>query len=152
MFVRKFKLLVIVMAMISMGAIPGPSKLKRLTVENHSERAIEISLSGRTWEKSYYLRVPAGTAEFPAEKAFTIYPDFYSGSVHYVEYWDPVYGYDCNNRGASLDLTHNAKLVVPECNKPQSHGRGSSGPSGPPGSIETLAPQTARGWGREQPD
>ena len=90
-------------------------KTVRLTVINKSERRLEIRLTGDQDENAYYVRVPAGTQYLPAVKEVDVMPDRYKATVTYIELWDPVYGYDCNNKSATLEMFHSVRMVVGAC-------------------------------------
>ncbi len=92
-----------------------PSKLIRFTVVNKSTFPIEMRLIGTQYDQIYYLRVPEGSKENPAEMVFTITPDTYTFQVFYIEFWDPVYGSECGSKGSILDANHNVQLSVHHC-------------------------------------
>jgi len=110
----------LVLGLISLaliGARRVPFKQVRLTIVNKSGLAIEVSLIGAVAEKEYTLRVPKGNRIFPAEKTFDIFPDTYQVQSEYIELWDPVYGYDCTSASQKVDITHNTRIVVLECDR-----------------------------------
>jgi hypothetical protein len=113
MKVRVFFLCLIALTLVSASTPAG--RLVTLTVINKSGRAIELSLTGKGTGSFYYLRVPAGDREVPTEKDFTVLADQYSSTLHYVELWDPVYGYTCKSKSQSLNLTRQVRLFVLEC-------------------------------------
>lgn len=112
---RKSFLMVTLLSILLIGASTEPVKLIRLTVINKAGLGIEISMTGKYQEGSYYLRVPEGDRSSPTLKVFTIIPDIYSMQVYYDELWDPVYGYSCSSRSQSVDATRTTKIVFLEC-------------------------------------
>jgi len=115
---KKTLLLLSILTLVSISANAFvPRVVKNLTVINKSGRAIEISLTGTETDNFYYLRVPAGDRIAPVERVFEIFPDVYRSQLHYVELWDPVYGYSCGSKSQTLDLTRNVRVVVLECER-----------------------------------
>jgi hypothetical protein len=112
---KKIIILLSIFSLVLVSAKCPPVKLKRLTVINKSAMAIEISMTGKELEKSYYLRIPEGSQKLPAETEFTVWADTYTSSIYYVELWDPVYGATCSNKSQSLDLTHDVRVTVLPC-------------------------------------
>lgn len=113
---QKIYLLVLSLLMVLLiGADCIPSKLIRFTVVNKSEFPIEMRLIGNNYDQLYYLRIPEGSKQSPAEKVFTITPDTYAYQVYYIEYWDPVYGFECGTMGSVIDANHNVQLSVHHC-------------------------------------
>jgi hypothetical protein len=115
----KRKLLALtLLAILLLGAAPPKGLLlKRLTVVNKSERDLELELTGSCDDNWYYLHVPAGSRDFPSMTVFTITPDVYSMTAHYIELWDPVYGYTCGDTSTrSVDVTRNVRVVILDCN------------------------------------
>jgi hypothetical protein len=115
----KRRLLVLALfATLLLGAVPSKGiLLKRLTVINKSERDLELELTGSCEDNWYYLHVPGGSRDFPSSTVFTITPDVYSMTAHYIELWDPVYGYTCGDTSSrSIDVTRNVRLVILDCN------------------------------------
>jgi len=111
------KKILLLMCILSLGLIAAkcPKPLKRLTIINKSDMAIEISMTGKELEEKYYLRIPEGSHQFPVEKEFDILADTYSSSIYYVELWDPVYGASCTDKSQTLELTHNVRVTVLPC-------------------------------------
>jgi len=93
-----------------------PPKLVRLTIINKSTFDLEIGLTGQEYEQMYTLRVPEGDKDSPEEKVFTIVPDVYRFIPYYVEYWDPVYGRQCNTVPSIKDLTRQTQIIMFHCN------------------------------------
>jgi len=118
---RKLLLLICILS-LGLVAAKCPKPLKRLTVINKSDMAIEISMTGKELEEKYYLRIPEGSQQFPTEKEFTVLSDTYTSSIYYVELWDPVYGATCSNKSQTLELTHNVRVTVLPCLTPPPNG------------------------------
>ncbi len=115
---KKKKLLVIfLLTLFSIGASTPPIRLSKLTIINKSGRDIEINLTGKYEENTYYLRIPKGDYIFPTEKIFTLIPDTYTTKLYYVELWDPVYGYSCSSKSQTLELTRNVRVIVLPCDR-----------------------------------
>ena len=112
---KKTVLIFVILALGLIGAAPSSTRLTRLTIVNKSGRAVEISLTGNETKQFYYLHVPEGDRIAPAEREFTVIPDTYASTVHYVELWDPVYGYQCKSEGLTLELKHNVRATVFDC-------------------------------------
>ena len=112
---KKYHLVVLafLLAFTSLGATP--LRLARLKVVNKSGMQLEISLTGKDFEYFYYLRVPEGTRDWPAEQNYTLVPDTYSSSVYFVELWDPVYGHECSDKAQSLSVTRDVVMTVQAC-------------------------------------
>ena len=115
---RRILLFTALFALIFLTASHATPRLIRLTVVNRSGLALEISLTGCCDDNVYYLRVPEGDRALPMVKEFTIIPDTYQVQPYYVQLWDPVYGYDCNNPSAKrIDMTHNTRILIDECTR-----------------------------------
>ena len=56
-----------------------------------------IRMTGDRQEELYYLTIPKGDRAFPTTKAFDVAVDDYTMLVYYVEFYDPVYGFQCNS-------------------------------------------------------
>jgi hypothetical protein len=113
---KKTMLVILILSISLIAAGATPTRLMRLTVNNASERSIEIKMTGKYLEKFYYLRIPEGV------KNFTVIPDVYSTTLYFVELWDPVYGYHCSSMSQSLDLTRNVNLKVLPCDERPPNG------------------------------
>jgi hypothetical protein len=84
---------------------------------------VEVSLTGRVQEKTYYVRLPEGDRTSPTEGVVDVVPDDYSFKIYYVELWDPVYGAECGEGSNYAQVTHNTRLMVLECsNKTPNNG------------------------------
>ena len=89
---KKALLITSILALLLVSA--SQVKLARLTIINKS--GMEIAVQLRSMEDDllvYYLRVPEGDKEHPYSKTFTIERDAYYMQLHYIETYDPVYGY-----------------------------------------------------------
>jgi hypothetical protein len=115
MRIRKIIFICALLSLVLFGTGSRGIRLIRLTVVNKSGLALEMSLTGDLEDNDYYLRVPKGTPLAPFTQVFTIIPDDYAVTIYHVEFWDPVYGFDCSSRSISIDATHNSRLVVPVC-------------------------------------
>ena len=114
---RKILLIISLLAVLLIAASSSYTKLYRLTIINKSGMDLAISLLGVDDNNQYYLRVPEGDRRSPTETIFTIVPDTYSINAYYIEPWDPVYGYTCNDPGGkTLEAERNIRLTFTECN------------------------------------
>lgn len=114
---RKKLLIISLLAVLLIAASSSYTKLYRLTIINKSGMEMAISLLGEDDSHQYYLRVPEGDRRSPTETIFTIVPDTYSINAYYIEPWDPVYGYTCNDPGGkTLEAERNIRLTFTECN------------------------------------
>jgi hypothetical protein len=114
---RKILLIISLLAILLIAASSAYTKLYRLTIINKSGMDMAISLLGEDDNNQYYLRVPAGDRRSPTETIFTLVPDTYSINAYYIEPWDPVYGYTCNDPGGkTLVAERNIRLTFTECN------------------------------------
>jgi len=106
------------LAILLIGAAPSSGiLLKRLTVVNKSGRELELELTGTCEDNWYYLHVPEGDRIYPSTTIYTIAPDVYSMQAHYIELWDPVYGYTCGDTSSrNVDATRNVRVTILECN------------------------------------
>ncbi len=117
---KKVMLVLTLLSLLLVGACPKPTKLIRLTVVNKSGRSIEIGMTGSVIDKynnknQYYLRIQKEDLRGSTLRVFTIVPDKYSLSIHYVELWDPVYGYKCKSASLTIEAYHNTRVEVPVC-------------------------------------
>ena len=114
--VKKSVLIISILAVLMLAASPAYTKLYRLTIINKSGMELAISLISEDGEDIYFLRVPEGDRVSPTETIFTIAPNTYSIKPYYVEPWDPVYGYSCEDPGAkTLVAERNIRLTFTEC-------------------------------------
>jgi len=102
---------------ICIAAIPKYTYLVEMVIINKSGYDIEISLSGNETEEQYYFRIPVGSEDEPTEKTFEVIPDTYTASLYYVELWDPVYGYTCDDKSHSINANHKTRIIVYDCLK-----------------------------------
>ncbi len=117
---KKVMLVLTLLSLFLVGACPKPTKLIRLTVVNKSGRAIEIGMTGSVIDKynhqnQYYLRIQKEDPRGYQIREFTIVPDKYTLAIHYIELWDPVYGYKCKSASLKIEAYHNTRVVVPVC-------------------------------------
>jgi hypothetical protein len=107
-----------ILSLSLLGASLIPVKKVQLTIVNKSSMPMEFRLEGFNgdFEFFYYLRVPEGNRLIPAVESFTIYKGEYNLNPYYIEVWDPVYGYICDNTvSQTLCISHNTRLVFVEC-------------------------------------
>ncbi len=108
-------LFIVCCAILTTGADLANIKLARLTVINKSGLPVELRLTGVTTGQFYYLRIPTGDRLLPTETVYTVLRDEYQSQLYYVELWDPVYGSKCGSKSMPLDIRHNVRLTVLEC-------------------------------------
>ncbi|MBN1148376.1 MAG: hypothetical protein JXA78_14045 [Anaerolineales bacterium] len=115
---RKTLLIISILALFLVSA--DPVKLARLTLVNKS--GMEIAVQLRSIEDdllTYYLRVPEGDREHPYAMAFTIERDAYYMQLHYIETYDPVYGFKCTTPPPNqLVAFRNLRVVFLGCGEP----------------------------------
>ncbi|NMC12455.1 MAG: hypothetical protein GYA34_06170 [Chloroflexi bacterium] len=114
---KKLIYVIALLILFCIAALPSYTRLVEIVIVNQSGMDIEISLSGNEEEEQYYLRIPVGTHDAPTEKTFEVVPDSYQATLHYVELWDPVYGYTCDSKSQSIDATRKVKITVFSCDK-----------------------------------
>ena len=91
-------------------------RLVSFDVINKSGGKIAISMNGKSVEKFYYLRIPAGTREEPAETHFTVVSDVYTMQMYYFEPEVIVRYLRCKQpKPVNLSFAHDVRLVVLEC-------------------------------------
>ena len=116
---RKASIIIISLVCISLlGASSIPVKMIQLTIINKSGMPMEFRLEGVNddFDFFYYLRVPKGDRVNPAQETFTIYQGEYTMQPYYIELWDPVYGYVCDNTGSkTLYAFRNIRVIFIEC-------------------------------------
>ena len=99
----------------------NPVGLVRLTVVNKSSNPLgirldEINPCDKQQAIFYYLSVPKGDSDQPAEKTFTVVRERYTMQVYYIQIYDPVYGWSCNSpTSGTLEANHNTRLVFLKC-------------------------------------
>jgi hypothetical protein len=107
-------------------AASDPIRPIRLTIINKSEMDIAVQLQAKPREcckgtqdlegNFYYLPVAEGDRSTPTTKSFLIEPDTYQMLVFYIQTWDPVYGFDCNqNAPNKLIAENNIRVVILPC-------------------------------------
>jgi hypothetical protein len=97
-----------------------PVRLVKFTAINKAEIPIAVQLIGQSkdYKFYYYLQVPEGSREDPEERTFTIGADYYFMRVFYVETYDPVYGFTCNQAAPNqLLAAHNIRVVFLPCDQ-----------------------------------
>lgn len=114
---KKILFIISPLLLICLAAIPRYTRLIEMVIINKSGYDIEISLSGNETEEQYYFRIPNGTEDAPTEKTFEVIPDTYTATLYYVELWDPVYGYTCDDKSHSINANHKTKIIVYDCLK-----------------------------------
>jgi len=119
---------ILLLSLLVSGFLMGldPERLIRFTAVNKSGVELGIRLINEEKELNYYLTIPEGDQEFPAEREFTIIPATYQMQVFYQEWYDPVYGYpECEGLilPAQLIAMHNLKITFWDClNVPPARG------------------------------
>lgn len=110
------KLPLLVILFLALAAL-GADKLRtvRVTVINKSGMPVEVQLTGRHQENTYYVRLLEGDRTLPTEAVVDVVPDEYSFHIYYVELWDPVYGAECSEGSNVADVTHSTRLTVLPC-------------------------------------
>jgi len=112
---KKALLITSILALFLVSA--APVKLARLTVINKS--GMEIAIQLRSMEDdllTYYLRVPEGDKDHPYSMVFTIERDAYYMQLHYIETYDPVYGFKCTTQPPNqLVAFRNLRVVFLGC-------------------------------------
>lgn len=91
-------------------------RLVSFDVINKSGDKVAIRMNGKTLEKFYYLRVPAGTRAEPAEAYFTVASDLYTTQLYYLEPEETMRYLRCKQpRPTKLNFSHDVRLVVLDC-------------------------------------
>lgn len=105
-----------VWASLISAAAPQPAKLVKLTAINKGALPLGLRMQDIENDSFYYLRIPGGgSKEHPVERIFTIRPGSYSLMVDYIEYYDPVYGFQCAPSAMSMNITSNTRVVFLPC-------------------------------------
>lgn len=118
MFKRLFSTTVILVgwAILVSAAAPQPAKLVRLTAINKGPLPLGLRIQDAQNGYFYYLHISGGGSKaYPVEKTFTIRPGNYSLRVDYIEYYDPVYGFQCAPSAMSMAITSNTRIVFLPC-------------------------------------
>ena len=118
-----FLALLIPFSLAAAGA--SEAKIVRLTVVNKGPLPLGLRLQSQDSDLFYYLQIPGGgSKEYPIEKEFTIQTGNYSLSVNYIEFYDPVYGFQCSNSAMrSLTISSNTRIVFLACGvRPPNNG------------------------------
>jgi hypothetical protein len=116
------KKMILVISILSMLLISAdPVRTIRLTIRNKSEKEIGVQLIDgdyTDYDNIYYLTVPEGDRQFPTDKHFDIVPGIYNMQVHYIQTYDPVYGFDClPSAPVRLVARKNMRVTVLECGR-----------------------------------
>ena len=100
-------------------AADQPTKLFKLTIINKAEVPIAIRLMGSEDEDHlYYLPVAEGSRDVPTIRTFQIAGDEYYMQVYYIQTYDPVYGWKCQQPAPNkLLAARNQKVVVLPCDQ-----------------------------------
>ena len=114
---KKALLITSILALLLIGAEPNPKGLVRLTLINKSGMKIAVQLQSTDDDLLvYYLPVPEGDKENPAIKIYTIVRDAYHMQLHYIETYDPVYGFKCFQQPPNqLVAFRHMRVVFLEC-------------------------------------
>lgn len=112
---KSFSLLLLLALPMLLSAAVKPVKTVRLTLINKSGKDIEVSLTGAETEASYFFRVTEGSRRMPTEAGFDVVPDRYQVNAYFDEMWDPVYGASCEDRQQAVDVLHNTRVIIFEC-------------------------------------
>jgi hypothetical protein len=120
--IKKSLLVICLLALFTTGAHKPPLRMAQLTVINKAGLKIEIELTGKYQENTYYIRIPQGDHVLPAEKTFSLVPDTYSTNLYFIELWDPVYGYSCTSKSQTLEIKRNVRVVVLPCDRTPVNG------------------------------
>ncbi len=121
---RKLFFILAILSIVLTAA--SPVNPARLTIVNKASKKVEVKLVAADDSGAYNFLVDKGSKDFPSETVFVIEKGQYSMSVHYVEIYDPVYGYTCEDVESTLVAKRNIRVVILECNQtPPNSGEGS---------------------------
>jgi hypothetical protein len=123
-----FLIFLVMASLLLMGAGRSPAATARLTIINKSGMEIAVQLNGQAHTcanqcdeiqgLSYYLLVSKGDKEKPAWRVIDIEKNTYQMRVFYMETYDPVYGFKCQDPGPNgLIAMHDQRLVVLSCDQ-----------------------------------
>ncbi len=111
---KKVLLVIAVLSLTFIGA--GAPKTVELTIVNKSDREIAVGLVEANQYRAYYLHVDQGTKSNPTKETFTIERAQYTMNVYYIQVYDPVYGYECEQPGSSTwEAIRNFRITVSPC-------------------------------------
>lgn len=134
---KKALLLISLLSILLIGAGSRYTKLYRLMIINKSGMELALSLISEDGDYICYLRVPKGDRTFPAEITFTIVPGTYTLKPYYIEPWDPLYGYSCQDPGGKkLIAVRNIRITFTDCNYSPRDGAEPPCGSTTPGRLE----------------
>ena len=114
------KTVLLVVALLCLS-ITGASPLRtvELTIINKSGKEIAIGLVEANSYRAYYLHVAEGTKSTPTKEVFAIERGQYTMNVYYIQIYDPVYGYECDQPGSSTwHAIRNMRVTVKPCDAP----------------------------------
>lgn len=80
---KKFLMIVLVIALALMVISADTLKLVRITIVNKSGYEVYAKLQGVEIDQQYYLTIPKGTKDYPETKVYTILPDTYRWQITY---------------------------------------------------------------------
>jgi hypothetical protein len=107
-----------IIAILALALVSAaPEELVRLTLINKSGMRIAVQLRSTEDELLvYYLPVEAGDKQNPTSRTYTIRKDSYVMQLHYIETYDPVYGFKCYPQPPNgLLAFRNLRVVFLEC-------------------------------------
>ena len=115
----KSKLLTLALVGLLLLGSAKPEKLVRLTIINKGDLPLGLRFQNQEDVLSfYYLTIQPGSKEIPTVQTFTVRTAVYNLTVQYIEYWDPVYGFQCNSIAMrDLAIFSNTRLVFLPCNQ-----------------------------------
>jgi hypothetical protein len=113
---------ILVIALLSLFLISAaPENTIRLTLRNKTGMDIAVQLINgdyNDFDYLYYLNVAEGDRQYPTEKHFDIAPGIYNMQVFYLDTWDPVYGFKCDDSlPIQLNARKNMRVTVIECGR-----------------------------------
>lgn len=114
---KKVLLVIAIMSLALTGA--GAPRTVELTIVNKSGMEIAVNLVEANQYRAYYLHVDEGTKSVPKKEVFAIERAEYTMNVYYIQIYDPVYGYECDQPGSSTwEAIRNLRITVLPCDAP----------------------------------
>ncbi len=119
-------LLIMILSLFSLTCLTAfypkrPNNISELTIINKSGVKLGIQLMDpRDSDNFYFLTIEKGSRAEPSEKTFEIKASSYGMIVHYMETWDPVYGYPtCHGMilKSTLIASGVQRVVFTECDR-----------------------------------
>jgi len=121
---KKMLLLVSILSIILIGG--KTTDFSTITIVNKSEMPIAIQLQSASTVcanssdilrgQFYYLPVPNGDRDDPSVKTYSVLKDTYAMQLYYIETWDPVYGFKCQQPAPNkLSSQRDIRLTVLPC-------------------------------------